>query len=236
MVVSARAQRIMIWSALTMATIMGLSYGFLIQLLPLPPATWSAAQVAAFYSDNSVAIRMGSLLCSYTSAFMVPLAVVIAAQMVRLEKGFPIWSVLQLAGGCMMSIFLVLPPVFWGIAAFSPNRPAEVTMLMHEQANLLLVTTDQYFIFQFIAIIFVSLTQTADTKSPFPRWFGFLSAWIALIFEAGAIGFIPKTGPFAWNGLFVYWLPLTSFGVWILVVSTLLLKAISRQERHGLPR
>jgi hypothetical protein len=163
----------------------------------------------------------------------VPLATVIAVQVARLEKGTPVLGILCFAGGIMMSMFLVIPPLLWGVAAFNPGRPAEVTALMHEFANLMLVTTDQYFIFQMIPITWISLRQAQDAQSPFPRWFGYLNLWIALMFELGAIGFIPKTGPFAWNGLFVFWSPLTLFGVWIGTSSWLLFRALRRQEAHG---
>lgn len=231
--ISTRAQTALIWWAVGFTTIYGLAYYFLIGLLPLPAATLSAEEVAAFYSVNSTSIRIGAAICSWTGGFMVPLAVVISAQMARLEKGFPIWSVLQLSGGIMMSIFLVLPPLFWGTAAYTPTRPPEVTLLMHEFANLTLVTTDQYFIFQYVAIGVVCLTQKVDRNTPLFRWVGYLSLWAALVFEVGVAGFLPKTGPFAWNGLFVYWFPLTTFGLWILVMSVVLLRGVKRQSEHA---
>lgn len=229
--ISRRAQVFLIWWSLAFAVIFFAAYYFLIGLLPLPPATLSANEVAAFYAQHRVSIRLGSVICSWCSAFMVPLAAVIAAQMARLEKGIPIWSILEFGGGLMMSIFLVLPPLFWGVAAFSPDRPPQITLLMHELSNLTLVTTDQYFIFQFVAIAVVALSAPKDRLSPFPRWYGYYTIWTALMFELGAIGFLPKTGPFAWNGLFVYWIPLTIFGAWIIVTVIQLLRAIARQEQ-----
>ena len=233
-IISRRAQLFLIWWSLGFAVIFFAAYYFLIGLLPLPPATLGADQVAAFYVRHSVNIRLGSIICSWCSAFMVPLATVIAVQMARLEKGIPIWSILEFGGGLMMSLFLVLPPVFWGVAAFSPHRPAPLTLLMHELSNLTLVTTDQYFIFQFVAIAAVSLSVPGDRLSPFPRWYGYYTIWTALMFELGAIGFLPKTGPFAWNGLFVYWIPLTIFGLWIVVTSVQLIRAIGRQADEAL--
>jgi hypothetical protein len=170
------------------------------------------------------------MILSWTSAFAVPIYVVIAVQMARLEKGIPIWSILQLVGGGMMTIFLVLPPVFWGIAAYNPGRDPQVTAALHEIANLLLTTTDQYFIFQMVALAWVSLAQKPDPLSPFPRWIGYFTIWGALMFELGAIAFLPKTGPFAWNGLFVFWFPFCIFGTWISVLAWSLLRAIKRQE------
>jgi len=133
---------------------------------------------------------------------------------------------LQLTGGALMSIILVLPGLFWGIAAYNPMRSPEVTALMHEIGTLTLVTTDQFFIFQMIAITYVSLTQTIDNASAFPRWYGWLTPWIA-------IAFIPKTGPFAWNGAIVFWMPFILLGVWITVTSVCMLVVIKRQRLAG---
>jgi len=86
------------------------------------------------------------------------MATVISVLMARLERGFPIWSVLQFAGGIMMTIFLALPPLCWGIAAYSPDRPAEVTKLIHAAGALTFVTTNQYITFQFVALAVVRIT------------------------------------------------------------------------------
>lgn len=229
MTVSIPAQRALIWWALGLLFAFMLAFIFLIQLVPLPPATLSAEEVASFYRANSGSIRIGAVIASWVAGFMVPLALVISVQMLRLEKGWPIWSVLQLIGGCLMSMFLVFPPLIWGVAAFSPDRPAEITKAIHELGNLTLVTTDQYYIFQFVAIAVVSLTAKHDALSPFPRWFGYYTIWTAFMFELGAFGFIPKTGPFAWNGLFVFWIPLLIFLVWIVVTSAMILRVLPHQ-------
>ena len=228
-----RAQTIMIWWALIFMTIFGFTWWGLLDMMPPPPATWTPNEVAAFYVEHGFKIKLGALIASWTSAFMVPFSVVVAVQMARLEKGTPVWSILQFAGGILMSIFLVLPPIFWGIAAYSPERAPQVTALIHEIAMLTLVTTDQFYIFQMVAMAYVSLTQTADAQSPFPRWIGFFTIWSALIFEVGAIAFIPKTGPFSWNGLFVFWFPLVIFGAWVMTISVSMLQALKRQQARG---
>ncbi len=226
---SERGQAIMVWWGLIMMVIYGFALWGLLDMMPPPPATLTADEVAAFYQANGFKIRLGAMITSWCSAFMVPISVVVAIQIARLEKGAPVWAIAAFASGILMSIFLVLPPLFWGVAAFNPTRPPEVTALMHELGTLTLVTTDQFYIFQMVAITVISLTQKIDAKSPFPRWLGYYTAWAALMFEVGAIAFVPKTGAFAWNGVFVYWCPLTIFGMWVTLMSFSLLGALKRQ-------
>ena len=229
-----RAQTFLIYWGLLFMLIFGFVFWGLLHMLPPPPASLSAEAVAAFYTDNSLQIRIGAVICSWCSAFVMPIATVIAVQMRRVEHdGVPIWAILQFGGGIMMSIFLVLPPLFWGVAAFSPARAPEVTALMHELAMLTLTTTDQYFIFQFAAIAWVCLGRKQVPNSPFPRWMGYFTLWAAFMFELGAFAFIPKSGPFSWNGLFVFWFPFWVFGTWISVISVVMLRSIAAQRRAG---
>jgi hypothetical protein len=209
--------------------IYGLALGFLLHMIPPPRATLDVNQIAHFYIHRAAQIRVGAVIASYTSAFMLPLSVVVAVQISRLEKGRPVWAIASCASGAMMSIFLVLPPLFWGVAAFLPHRAAESTALMHELGMLTLVTTDQFYIFMWIGVAVLCFTKTNVAHSPFPRWMGYFTLWTALMFEAGAVAFLFKTGPFAWNGLLVFWSPLTLFGAWIAIMSTLLIKNIKRQ-------
>jgi hypothetical protein len=230
---SERGQRIMIWWGMIFLVIFALAYGLLIGFLPLPPATWTPDEIAGYYSAHSQRILIGAAICSWTGAFAVPLATVFAIQLARLEKGVPVWSILSFAGGILMSMFLVFPPILWGIAAYTPSRPHEITAVIHEMANLTLATTDQFFIFQMIPITYISLTQKIDTNSPFPRWLGYFNLWVAFMFEMGVFGFVTKTGPFAWNGLFVYWFPLILFGTWLSTMSFMMLKALKRQSSNA---
>ncbi|UCV23674.1 hypothetical protein [Ferribacterium limneticum] len=227
---SERGQAIMIWWGLAFTLIFGTTMWTLLHMVTPPSPTLTPLEVAAFYIENAFQIKLGATICSWTSAFMVPISVVVAVQMARIEQGrVPIWSILAFAGGILMSMFLVFPPILWGIAAFNPARLPEATALINEMANLTLTTTDQFFIFQMIAITYVSLTQKPVANSAFPRWFGWFNLWIAIMFEVGALAFMFKAGPFAWNGLFVFWFPFLGFGLWIGVMSFVILRALKGQ-------
>jgi hypothetical protein len=227
---SERSQTILVWWAVVFAVIYGIVLWLLLDMVPPPSAKLSATQIAHWYAERHTQIRVGAVIASWTSAFMVPLAIVVAAQMSRQETGRKVWSAMTICGGTLMSIFLVLPPLFWGVAAFTPSRAPQITAIMHELGMLTLTTTDQYYVFMWVAVVVICWLPTSVSHSPFPRWFGYLTAWIAVMFEAGAFAFLPRTGPLAWNGLMVFWLPLILFGVWIAVMCNLLLRALKRQR------
>ena len=231
--ISPRAQKFLVLLAVFMATAFGLAWGFLIKMFPLPPATWTPVEVARYYQDHAVSIRVGATICGWTSGFFVPLAVVTSAQMTRMEKGWPIWSVTQFAGAILTSIFLVLPAALWGVAAYRPDRDPGEILILHDIVNLLLTTTDQYFIFMMFPVAYVAIKYGKVAGAPLPRWFGYLTITCALLLEPGALGYLAKTGPFAWNGLFVFWIPTFAFATWLNALVLLLLKAIARQQSEA---
>ncbi|TPG32447.1 hypothetical protein [Mycolicibacterium hodleri] len=233
---SLRSQRVIMWWGIGLTVIYLLSYIFLLQQAPLKSPLWSPEQVADWYAQNQVRIKWGAVICSWTGAFMMPILAVVAVQMARVEGGWRIWSIMSLVSGALMSLFLMLPPMFWGVAAYTaPRKDPEVTTLMHELANLTLTTTDQYYIFMWVAVTVMALRPATQLikNNPFPRWWGYMSIWITIMFEAGAIAFVPRTGPFAWNGLLVFWSPLSLFSLWIIIQSYLVLRSLNKQEAEA---
>lgn len=44
-----------------------------------------------------------------------------------------------------------------------------------------------------------------------------------------------KNGPFAWNGVFCFWIPLTAFAIWMVGMFLLLRNAINDEALEGQP-
>jgi len=226
-----RSQQVLVWWALLGTVVYGLCMFFLWHMMPPPSPQWSAERIAQFYQEHSTQVRIGAMIAGWTSAFFLALTVVIAVQIRRIERG-PVWTMVTLAAGALTTVYLTLPPICWGVAAYTPTRSPEITAIFHEFGVLTIITTDQYFVFMWVAIIVICLSSTKVVASPFPRWFGYFSAWCCLIFEAGAVAFLPRTGPFAWNGLLAFWVPFSVFGAWMIVIGVLLLKALKAQAHE----
>jgi hypothetical protein len=91
-------------------------------------------------------------------------------------------------------------------------------------------------VFQMLPIAYVGLTQKVVSNSAFPRWHAYFTFWSAVIFEAGALPYLFKAGPFAWNGLISFWLPFPIFGLWMMVTAFVLLRALSLQQAEAMSR
>lgn len=229
MTFSIRSQIALVWWSLGLAVIFGVAFGVFLHMIPPPHASLTADQVQSWYQARDSEIKIGAMIASWTSAFMVPLFLVIGTQMRRGEDGSAVWSLLTMIGGGLTSVLLVIPPIIFGAAAYHADRGADATASLHDLGVLMLVTTDQYFIFPWIAIIVMSLRSQVPAHWPFPRWYGYLNIWLVSLFELGGPAFNFRSGPFSWRGLFAYWSPFGLFGVWILLTTWLLLRALKSQ-------
>ncbi|KRA31071.1 MULTISPECIES: hypothetical protein [unclassified Nocardioides] len=222
---------VLLWWGIAFTALYAVSLGLLIDVVPPPPPTWSPARVAEFYQQHSDRVLFGAVIASFSGAFMLPISVVAAVQSARQEPGRPVWSIFMFAGGTFTSVFLVLPPVFFGVAAYRPDRSAEITATLHDIALLSLFTTVQYFIFFGVTVAISCLRKHEVKGSPFPRTYGYFTIWCTLMFEVGGVAFLFKTGPFAWNGLFIFWIPFFFFFIWLATLCVLLHRAIAAQQR-----
>ena len=225
------AQRFMIWLAIAGAALFSFAYIALIRFFPPPPADLPADQVAALYAAHNVRFRIGVILALIAGGFLVPLSLVISVQMARLEKGIPIWAILQGLTGAMGSMFIFLPVLIWGVAAFSPERPAEMTLILHEFSWLLYITPLSLFPMQLLGIIYLAFTKDEpDNVSAFPRWLGYLTAWQLVQSFGGPMAVLFKTGIFSWNGLLPFWIPFSLFFAWLIAICWTMLRALRHQK------
>jgi hypothetical protein len=227
-------QRFFIWLTIGLAMVFAIAYMGLIRFFPPPSADLPAQQVQALYTAHNIRFRIGTALGLIAGGFLVPISIVISVQMARLEKGVPLWALLQLTTGVMGAIFIWLPLLIWATAAFSADRAPELTLLFHEFGWLTFITPLSLFPMQLIGIIVVAFTKNEpDNVSAFPRWLGYLTAWQLVQSFGGPIAILFKRGIFSWAGLLPFWLPFALFGAWMTAICWTLLRALRCQQRAG---
>ncbi len=193
--------------------------------IPAPSPALGANEIAEIYRSNTGMIRFGAMLSMTSMALTIPFIAVIAIQMRRTEGEFPVLTYTQLVAGAATLMPLLLPTLIWNIAAFRPERDPQLTLLLNDFAWIIFIMTFSPFFVQ-LASIGMAIVSDRHEKPVFARWIGYFNLWVAILFIPGALITFFKTGPFAWNGLLAFWMPLTVFFGWYLVMFFALLKAI----------
>ena len=165
-----------------------------------------------------------------SSALIIPFGAVIAIQMKRIEgDAAPVLSVVELMAATVTSVIILVTTVMWTAAAFRPERAAEIILAYNDFAWILLLMTFSPFLVQFTAIGFAILSDRRDPPL-LPRWAGYFNFWLAVLAAPGGLITFFKTGPFAWNGLLAFWVPIVVFVAWFFVMTPLLILAIRRDD------
>lgn len=231
---NAKSQRVCAWFAPIFCVIFGVGWAIFAGFVPPPPPGASAEEIATLYRENTQLMRLGFVLMMAGAGTFAPLVAVLAVQMKRIEGQHSPYTYTQIITGAAGILILLIPAMTWTTAAFRPERDAELILLLNDLGWLLLTPT---FGCASVQNLVIGLAIFADKRAQpiFPRWFGFLNIWVAVLFlPAGLIPFF-KAGPFAWDGIIAFWLPAVIFFVWVIAAFLLLLKAITRQEEEAAP-
>ena len=186
-----------------------------------------AQTVAAFYQERTVPILVGVVIMTVTATFYLPWTLLLSDLMKAVEAPGYLLSQAQIIGGALSFLTFWIPPYFWGAAAYRPLRNIELTQALNDIGWLIFITGIGPFILQYVSLAVMIFIDKRENP-PFPRWAGYLQIWISLSFIPAVMPFFMKTGPFSMNGLFVWWIPLTLFIAWFVMMITLARKAVLR--------
>jgi hypothetical protein len=233
-----KAQLLCLGSAPVMGVLATVGWWLMAKFVPPPLPSAGAIEIANFYAANTTPIRIGMILLMAAAGLFMPFIALISAQMSRMEQSPPVLAYTQLLGGAMSVAIIMFPAMLWTTAAFRPERNPEIVLALNDAGWLIIAMTFSPAVIQNLSI---GLAVLGDKAVPpiFPRWVGYLNFWMALLFVPAGLMTFFKKGPFAWNGLLAFWLPLVAFAIWFNVMLVMLYKAIQRQPdsapaRHGI--
>ena len=198
--------------------------------LHLPSA--GAAEISAIFAADATRIRAGMILVMFAALIMIPFAAVISQMLARVEGGAGVLTYTALLGGAGTMVLTFYPAIWWLVAAFRPDRAADIIHLMNDMAWLQFIGGVSMYDALPFAIAAAAFCDTSD-KPIFPRWVGWYNLWVVLMIFPDMLLFFFHSGPFAWNGLFGFWCPLAGFGSWWVVMAFVMRSAILRDRAAG---
>lgn len=223
-----RIQLLCVWCGPAFLLLFVVGFWLIAGLVPPPEAEDSVVQIGSFYRSNAEQLRVGMLVLLIGAPLMVPFNVLLALQLKRSDPRVAPLAYVQLLLGVVTMLELLLPVILIGTAAFRPDRPLAQIQLLNDTAFTILIWAFSVPALEFAAIGLAILWDRSE-RPLFPRWSGYVDLVVAAIFAAGAPSLFVKHGAFGWDGAVAFWAVFASFGVWVTVTFTTLLRAIGRE-------
>ncbi|MDB5968355.1 MAG: hypothetical protein JWQ90_805 [Hydrocarboniphaga sp.] len=224
-----RGQWLCLWCGPAFLLLFGIGFWGCAGFVPPIAPSLGAADVAAYYQSHTTGIRLGMAIAMGGAGLIAPWVALITVLMLRIRGNSPALAYTQLGAGCGGIVLLILPTLIWEITAFRPDRDPQLTLLLNDMGWIMIIVPFTLATVQCLALAAAILLDKAETPV-FPRWSGYFNVWIALLFVPGAVAVFFKTGPFAWNGIFPWWIPFASFGTWFVVMFAVLHRILRRQS------
>lgn len=192
--------------------------------LPLHSPAAGSAEIAAIFRGDNTAITAGMVIIMWSAALFLPFAATLSDAVSRVEgRTGPMSRMVMLAGyGNAMLTFY--PPLWWIANTFRANERSDELLYLLNDAAWLQFIGGLSLVMPMYAVVAACALGDKSPNPVFPRWLGFFSILTFILVLPDQLLFFFKTGPFAWNGLFSFWVPVTMFAVWFLVLFAVLRK------------
>lgn len=219
------------WGGMVFAVLFGIGFVGLAGFVPpLDPAN-TAEQTAAIYRDNAGSIRTGLLLCYVGCVFYLAFGAAINAQTRRIPGVPQALPKLQSAAFSASVLLIAGPFMIWWTAAFRPESYAAQTVQMLNDLGWICFLVGWLPFVTWYMATGAAILCDSGADPVYPRWSGYLGLVLGLGQSSASFLIYFKTGPFAWDGLFSWWLPASEFFIWFVVITALTTKAINRHYR-----
>jgi hypothetical protein len=227
-VVSRRIQQACIWAGPAMGVLFVVGFA-VAGFFPPPSPNKTAAEVAAMIDGHRTAIRVGIVICLASCSLLMPFLASFTIQMKRIEGLRPIMAYTQLALGALATIEFVIPYVFMLASTYRSDQNPDATRALYDLGWFFFLGVISTFVLQLVLFGVAVLIDRRD-QPIFPRWLGYVNIWLAIMFAPASFLVFFKTGPLAWNGLLVWWVPVAAFLLWFLPNFVCLLRAVNADD------
>lgn len=225
-----RALWICLWTGPVLCALFAVAMVVLAGIIPPTDPTDSAEEIAAFFQSDVDAIRLGLALGIVAMALIAPFGIAIAEMLRESERGTSLLTNIQIASVAIGTSVAVIMCLVWGTAAYRPDEyDPETTLMLNDLAWF-------FFLFSWapfsiwIAAVGLAIISDERANPPFPRWVAYLNFWLAILFMPAALMIFFKTGAFAYNGAVAFYVPTIAFFGWVMIMSVLARRALSRSS------
>jgi hypothetical protein len=232
--VAKRIQLAAVWAGPVFFVIYLVAFVGIARFVPPPAPSRDARDIAGYFAAHATGIRIGMVIGLIATTLLLCFFGVISIQIARIEKRMPLLAVMQFGGAVLLVVFFQMCGMLWIAATFRPELEPSTVRMLNDLSWLIFVMVFPSYVLQLFCIAAAAFMDCSE-RPLWPRWVGYLNIWIGLSGAGGGLAVFFKQGPFAWNGLVGFYLPVAAFVVWIGVMTYYLHTGISRQFGDATP-
>jgi hypothetical protein len=223
-----------VWAWPAAIVCFGIPFALVAGFVPPPNPSWSAERIAGFYADNLTGIRVGILCAMFASALLLPFYAVVSAEIRKIEGRPALLASIQWGGAVVLVTFFQIIALCWLAASYRQDTSPDITRMLNDYCWFVWSTLVPTYMIQYICMA-VAGFMDRRVQPLWPRWSAYMNLWIAVTGAGGVLAVFFKTGPFAWNGVVGFWIPVIVFAVGMSVNTYLLLQRARYEESTGVP-
>jgi hypothetical protein len=224
-------QRICLWTAPVVGILWIVCFftfpGF---TTPLSP-TMSAEAVAAFYADPGVIdrTRYGMILFNWSAFGFLLFYGLITVQMKRMGHNSEVLAYGFLATATSAACLIAVTVLCFQIAAFRPERDPAIMLLLNDLAWMTFTVPVSFLMAQ-CGVLALGIYLDRQPNPVYSLWIAHFNIIVMLLLAPCVFASIRMTGPLAWDGAWSYWLRISLFVLWIVVMYFAAAKEVKRSE------
>jgi len=184
--------------------------------------------IAVIFKQDLNQIRIGMICMMFAAVMYMPFAITIAIELKEVEGGVGMLTMWQMMGGVCTALLTFYPAMWWLLAAFRPDRSPELIQLVSDAGWLQFIGGLTIFLPCQITVAIAAFMDKREQPA-FPRWLGYVSIWACILFLPGQLIFFFYTGPFAWDGVIAFYLPVVVIIAWFSIMFVQMRKVILRK-------
>jgi len=201
---------------------------------PMSPAL-TAEQVQAIFMQDHLWFKFGMVICmSFTICYAV-WSIAMSKVMGKVVGKDSILCDMQVWGGGLTAVPLLVTSAFWLSAGFRPEMPATQVQLLLDTAWMLLDLAYSTTTVQMFAMGVAWLSDKRE-KPLVPAWVAWYAIWVGFAFVAEIFMPFFREGFFARQGVLNFWIEFGIWFAWAWIVSYYVIKAIPRLEQEAVTR
>lgn len=220
------------WNGPLFMSVFIVFWGIMGHNLPPYSASLPAADIAAYFRNNAVEVRVGMAVAMTFAVSYCVWGLAIGKVLEHVVHKESILIELEKWGAGLTVVPILVSCSFWLTGAFRPDALPDVTLqLMYDMAWLLIDIAYSVTSVQMIALGVAFLKDKRDVPLV-PKWVAWYGIWVAFMFIAECLMPQFKSGAFARSGILNFWIEFLIWFVWCPLLTFYILKAINRIERE----